>query len=300
VNLDLATLTGALATLEAKYPEVTKAGSTYAGLADATAKAKYLADYITSGEMGFKARDDLASYFGGDMTKTVIDAKINEADLKAIDDKVTAATFVTYDIDTLTKFGLTTTATKAEIAKKVFMDELVQKKLRYYDNLYHNMTLVQHLQALDVTEGVLEEINLNFDQINLNPDQWNSDVIGTMLFTSRYGEICDINDASCATGWASAKAKAEIVYPLGLTRKTAMAREYSLLEVIQMAENYKYFLTASARTTTNLNQLYHANTKGAEAVKNIYFDGAAPKSVDDLINAGVICYNGAGVTTSLT
>jgi len=75
VNLDLATLTGALATLEAKYPEVTKAGSTYAGLADATAKAKYLADYITSGEMGFKARDDLASYFGGDMTKTVIDAR---------------------------------------------------------------------------------------------------------------------------------------------------------------------------------------------------------------------------------
>jgi len=195
VNLDLANASGALATLATKYAVVTAAGSPYANLANDAAKAEYLANYITSGEMGFRARDDLASYFGGDMTKTVIDAKINEADLKAIDDKVTAATFVTYDIDTLTKFGLTTTATKAEIAKKVFMDELVQKKLRYYDNLYHNMTLVQHLQALDVTEGVLEEINLNFDQINLNPDQWNSDVIGTMLFTSRYGEICDINDS---------------------------------------------------------------------------------------------------------
>jgi len=40
---------------------------------------------------------------------------------------------------------------------------------------------------------------------------------------------------------------------------TAMAREYSLLEVIQMAENYKYFVTASARDTTNLNKLFHAN-----------------------------------------
>jgi hypothetical protein len=224
--------------------------------------------------MGFKARDDLASYFGADMTKTVIDAKINEADLKAIDDKVAA--------------------------KKVFMDELVQKKLRYYDNLYHNMTLVQHLQALDVTEGVLEEINLNFDQINLNPDQWNSDVIGTMLFTSRYGEICDLSASSCTTGWESPKAKAEIVYPLGLTRKTAMAREYSLLEVIQMAENYKYFLTASARTTANLNQIFFADAKGQEAVKNIYFDGAA-KTVDNLVTAGVICKDNlpSGVTTSI-
>jgi hypothetical protein len=37
VNLDLAKATNAITALEAKYPEVTKTGSTYAGLTDATA-----------------------------------------------------------------------------------------------------------------------------------------------------------------------------------------------------------------------------------------------------------------------
>jgi hypothetical protein len=59
-----------------------------------------------------------------------------------------------------------------------------------------------------------------------------------MLFTQRYGKACLVTASSCTTGWASAQGKAEIVVPHGLTQKIAMAKKYSLLEVLKLVDDY--------------------------------------------------------------
>ena len=259
----------------------------YTGAADNAAKGAFLASYIATAELGLKARFDIQSYFPVSRLGNIVKAKIDESDLKAIDDRVTAEVNFRYDAATLTKFGITGTPTKAQVARVVFADELAQKKIAYYEKLY-SMNLVDHLKALGVTEDELAEVNLSYDAVQADPAQWNSDVIGNMLFSARYGAICDLAAGSCTTGWESKKAAAEIVIPLGLSRKTAMAKEYSLLEVLQLAKNYREWTNKTARVTNNLTTLAHSGALGYEAVTKLYFDGAE-KTLDILVTFGVIC-----------
>jgi len=110
-----------------------------------------------------------------------------------------------------------------------------------------------------------------------------------MLFSARYGAICDFTAVGpCTTGWESPKAAAEIVIPLGLSRKTALAKEYSLLEVLQLAKNYREWNNNTARVTNNLNLLAHSGALGYEAVTTLYFDGNV-KTLDNLVTFGVLC-----------
>lgn len=258
-----ADLTAGSPTTPTKYAEVIKS-PLYTG--DNAAKADYLALYVASAEFGLIARNNLKSYFQDKDLGNIVRAKINDADIKKVDDRVTAEVNFVYTATILTKYGFTGSPTKTEVAKRVFMDELVQKKVQYYDNLYQNTSLSQHLMALGVDDAALESINLNFDQVNLNPSQWNSEVIGVMLFSHRYGQICDLADSGCTTGWASNLALAEIVYPLGLTRKAAMSKGYSLLEVLQMADNFKTWKFQEARNTPKLKELFDSSVLGGEAV----------------------------------
>jgi len=126
----------------------------YTGAATPAAKAVFLATYIATAELGLKARFDIEAYFPGLRLGNIVKAKIDESDLKAIDDRVIAEVNFRYDASTLTKFGLTGTPTKAQVAKVVFAEELAQKKIAYFEKLY-SMNLVDHLKALGVTEDEL-------------------------------------------------------------------------------------------------------------------------------------------------
>ena len=45
------------------------------------------------------------------------------------------------------------------------------------------MSIVDHLRELGVTADMLDAINLSFDSIADNPEQWNTELIGNMLFS---------------------------------------------------------------------------------------------------------------------
>jgi len=132
-----------------------------------------------------------------------------------------------------------------------------------------------------------------------------------MLFTQRYGKACLVTASSCTTGWASAQGKAEIVVPHGLTQKIAMAKKYSLLEVLKLVDDYSLFVNADARITNSLKVLatptaspaagYETNYSAAktEFVQN-YFDGVfgGVNTEVKLINDGILCKTGPTFATA--
>lgn len=135
-----------------------------------------------------------------------------------------------------------------------------------------------------------------------------------MLFTSRYGKACLVTDTSCATGWAKEQARAEIIVPHGLTQKIAMAKKYSLLEVLKLVDDYSLWLNGDARITNSLKVLatpivapaggalttYETNYNAArtEFVQN-YLDGVfgAVNTEVELINKGYLCKSGPTFAT---
>jgi len=130
-----------------------------------------------------------------------------------------------------------------------------------------------------------------------------------MLFTSRYGKACLVTASSCTTGWADKQARAEIIVPHGLTQKIAMAKKYSLLEVLKLVDDYSLWLNGDARITNSLRVLatpqvapaggalttYETNYNAArtEFVQN-YFDGVfgAVNTEVKLITDGILCKTG--------
>jgi hypothetical protein len=132
-----------------------------------------------------------------------------------------------------------------------------------------------------------------------------------MLFTSRYGKACLVTDTSCATGWAKEQARAEIIVPHGLTQKIAMAKKYSLLEVLKLVDDYSLWLNGDARITNSLKVLatptanpaagYETNYNAArtEFVQN-YLDGVfgAVNTEVKLINDGYLCKSGPTFATA--
>ena len=136
-----------------------------------------------------------------------------------------------------------------------------------------------------------------------------------MLFTSRYGKACLVTAASCTTGWADKQARAEIIVPHGLTQKIAMAKKYSLLEVLKLVDDYSLWLNGDARITNSLRVLatpqvapaggalttYETNYNAArtEFVQN-YFDGVfgAVNTEVKLITDGILCKTGPTFATA--
>lgn len=132
-----------------------------------------------------------------------------------------------------------------------------------------------------------------------------------MLFTSRYGKACLVTAAICTTGWADKQARAEIIVPHGLTQKIAMAKKYSLLEVLKLVDDYSLWLNGDARITNSLKVLatptpspaagYETNYSAAktEFVQN-YFDGVfgAVNTEVKLITDGILCKTGPTFATA--
>lgn len=132
-----------------------------------------------------------------------------------------------------------------------------------------------------------------------------------MLFTQRYGKACLVTAASCTTGWADKQARAEIIVPHGLTQKIAMAKKYSLLEVLKLVDDYSLWLNGDARITNSLRVLatptanpaagYETNYSAAktEFVQN-YFDGVfgAVNTEVKLITDGILCKTGPTFATA--
>lgn len=132
VETDLAL--GGSATYPTKFAEAVK-DAAYTALTTDSTKAAYLAYYIATAELGLRARGKPAieAYFPGTRIENIVKAKIDESDLKAIDDRVAAEVNFRYTADTLTKFGLIGTPTRAQVAQAVFADELAQKKINFFD-----------------------------------------------------------------------------------------------------------------------------------------------------------------------